>query len=251
MKSFGNFKLPPPVAPTDGSCPKCFGTGQEIVEGKGVVGPCDCKRDEATAKRLAEARIPARYSEASFDNFEIRTPNLQRAKLAARQFADNYPNVESGLLLTGNPGVGKTHLACAVLSELIRAGASGLFYDFRDLLQEIRDSYNPNTKASELSILRPVFDVEILVLDELGSERPTEWVKDTMTQIINRRYVDRKVTIFTTNYLDVAARVSDETLTERIGVRFRSRLHEMCRAVLVEADDYREVINKRRGARLR
>jgi DNA replication protein DnaC len=168
----------------------------------------------------------------------------------ARKFVDEYPLVEVGLLFIGSCGVGKTHLAVAALKEIIKKGVVGLFYDFRDLLKEIQDSYNPNTHTSELKILAPIYDADVLVLDELGASKPTEWVQETMTHIINKRYNDKKVTIFTSNYLDISiGSAYDETLTERVGVRLRSRLHEMCRLIPMEGDDYREAIRNRRGAR--
>ncbi len=155
-----------------------------------------------------------------------------------------------GLLYLGSCGVGKTHLAVAALRELINKGIGGLFYDFRDLLKEIQDSYNPNTHNSELKILAPVFDAEVLVLDELGASKPTEWVQETMTHIINKRYNEKKITIFTSNYLDIPIGTAyTETLTDRVGVRLRSRLHEMCRLILMEGDDYREMMRNRRGGR--
>ena len=93
----------------------------------------------------------------------------------------------------------------------------------------------------------------MLVLDELGASKPTEWVQETMTHIINKRYNEKKITIFTSNYLDQAVQGPitsyDETLTERIGVRLRSRLYEKCRQIIFEGDDYRATLKVRRGGR--
>jgi DNA replication protein DnaC len=170
--------------------------------------------------------------------------------MTTRRFVEEYPVVDVGLLFLGSCGVGKTHLAVSALRELINKGIPGLFYDFRDLLKEIQDSYNPNTHTSELKILAPIFEAEVLVLDELGASKPTEWVQETITHIINKRYNEKKVTVFTSNYLDIPIGSSyDETLTERVGVRLRSRLHEMCRSMLIEGDDYRELIKSKRGGR--
>jgi DNA replication protein DnaC len=168
----------------------------------------------------------------------------------SRKFVEEYPLVDVGLLYLGSCGVGKTHLAVAVLKALVLKGIPGLFYDFRDLLKEIQDSYNPNTHTSELKVLSPVYDAEVLVLDELGASKPTEWVQETMTHIINKRYNDKKTTIFTSNYHDIQIpSARDETLSDRVGVRLLSRLHEMCRTILIEGDDYRNKIkdNYRRG----
>jgi len=155
------------------------------------------------------------------------------------QLAMDFPNTDEGLLLTGPVGVGKTHLAVSILKGLAERGFTCLFYEFGTLLKEIQDSYNPNTKASELSILRPVLEADVLVLDELGASKPTDWVRDTMAHIINTRYNDRRLTVFTTNYPDERANDREETLEDRIGARMRSRLYEMCRNVKITGSDYR------------
>lgn len=236
-----NIKLAP--------CASCGDTGWEVVEGKGV-RPCGCKRSGRPELLEANARIPRRFGHCTLDNFEPLMPSLHRALMNTRKFVEEYPLVDVGLLHLGRCGVGKTHLAVAALKELIKKGIPGVFYDFRDLLKEIQDSYNPNTHTSELKILAPIFDAEVLVLDELGSSKPTEWVQETITHIINKRYNDRKITLFTSNYLDhPIGSAYDESLTERVGVRLRSRLHEMCRLVLMEGDDYRETLKTRRGSR--
>lgn len=230
-------------------CLDCGDTGWELVEGKGV-RPCHCKKAARVDQLLAQAHIPSRFIHCEFANFEPYCPSLHRAQMNARKFVEEYPLVDFGLLFLGSCGVGKTHLAVASLKEIIRKGIAGLFYDFRDLLKEIQDSYNPNTRSSELKILSPIFDAEVLVLDELGANKPTEWVQETITHIINKRYNDKKTTIFTSNYLDIPIGSQyAETLTERVGVRLRSRLHEMCKQVMMEGDDFREVIKNRRGGK--
>lgn len=238
------------------SCAYCNGTGWELIEGKGA-RPCRCRISERRAQLLSSARIPKRYENCSFDNYHPQggptTHNFLSQAYAlrdAKHLVDEYPNLEIGLLLIGPCGVGKTHLATAIIRALImQKGVTCLFYDFRDLLKEIQDSYNPVSQSSEQKVLAPVYDAEVLVLDELGASKPTDWVRDTMTQIINTRYNDKKTTIFTTNYLDEQETSGEETLTDRVGVRLRSRLHEMCRVVLVRGDDYRLKILRNRGVK--
>ncbi len=155
--------------------------------------------------------------------------------------ADAFPNVSRGLFLEGQPGVGKTHLAVAVLKQAIQTtGARGLFYDTRDLLRLIRSTYDPSTRTTELEILRPVMTAELLVLDDLGAEKTSEWVDETMNLIVNTRYNERRLTIFTSNYPDIPDDTDPQSLLFRIGARMRSRLHEMCEFVVLDAADYRE-----------
>jgi DNA replication protein DnaC len=150
-----------------------------------------------------------------------------------------YPSAERGLLFAGPVGVGKTHLAVAILRGLMEKGAHCLFYEYSSLLKGIQDSYNPISTTSEMNVLTPVYEAEVLVLDELGASKPTAWVLDTMTHIVGRRYNDKRLTIFTTNYTDEQQNPAVETLQERIGVRLRSRLYEMCNTVSMEGEDYR------------
>jgi DNA replication protein DnaC len=234
------------------SCPLCFGTGLEVIPGKGA-RRCECRTSDARTKLLMQARIPRRYREAAPPRKEACTlqnyypsPN-NGSQLKAFNYAfrlvREYPSVERGLLLMGPVGVGKTHLAVAILQGLIEKGVPCLFYEFGALLKEIQESYNAVSNTSELRVLAPVYQAEVLVLDELGAGKPTDWVRDTMMQIIGKRYNDKKLTVFTTNYLDARRAPTDETLEDRIGVRLRSRLYEMCRTVHLEGDDYRKQLD--------
>jgi len=141
----------------------------------------------------------------------------------------------------GPAGVGKTHLAVAIIRGLIEKGFAGVFCEFGSLLKEIQDSYNPISKSSELKVLAPIYQTDVLVLDELGATIPTDWVRDTMYQIINKRYNDEKLTIFTTNYSDARSSDKEQVLEDRIGTRLRSRLYEMCKKVVMDGGDYRRV----------
>jgi DNA replication protein DnaC len=222
----------------DGVCQICFGSGMEIVPGKGA-RPCSCQHQSTQGGILDRARLPKRYAGCHINNFSPNDPSQVKALRLATQFAMEYPAVERGLLFTGPVGVGKTHLAVSILKGLSERGFNCLFYEFGTLLKEIQDSYNPSTKTSELGVLAPVLNTEVLVLDELGASKPTDWVRDTMAHIINTRYNDKKVTIFTTNYSDDRPSEREETLEDRIGVRLRSRLFEMCKLIEIKGRDYR------------
>lgn len=224
-------------------CKDCFGTGTKLDPVKGAVR-CPCQRNDRARKLIAAARIPRRYEKCSFANFVCEPGSPQeQAILQAHQLAREFPAVDRGLIFMGPAGVGKTHLAVSILKDLIEKGFASVFYEFGSLLKEIQDSYNPISKSSELKVLAPVFQADVLVLDELGATIPTDWVRDTMYQIINRRYNDNKLTIFTTNYLDKPRLEKEHMLEDRIGTRLRSRLYEMCKMVELDGEDYRKQMN--------
>ena len=243
-------------------CPLCEGTGWKSVSigSERRVTRCDCRRQARTQTLLAAARIPKRYEHCELSNFEFDGPRQQLfpARMAACKFAEEYPMEGTGLLLVGNIGVGKTHLAVGIIKELVLSkGIACLFYDYRELLKQIQNSYNDSVKATELDVLRPVFETEVLVLDELGAVKPTEWVWDTVSLILNTRYNDKCTTIITTNFADDASQdgygnpssefaraqraTRRETLGDRIGERMRSRLHEMCRIIKMDGSDFRQI----------
>jgi DNA replication protein DnaC len=224
-------------------CPTCFGTGMEIVPGKGA-RPCHCRRQDAHSRLLENVKIPKRYAGCDFPYYEPQNETQRTAFNFALKLAMEYPAVDRGLLLTGTVGVGKTHLAVSILKGLTEKGFSCLFCEFGSLLKEIQGSYNSNTNTSEYGVLAPVFNADVLVLDELGAAKPTDWVLDTMMHIINTRYNDKKLTVFTTNYPDERVNDREETLEDRIGVRLRSRLYEMCRTVVIEGKDFRRNFDK-------
>jgi DNA replication protein DnaC len=211
---------------------------------------------------LGQAQIPRRYEHCTLEeyvtDFASADRSLKLAHLHARRFVEGYPAETGGrgLLLTGSIGVGKTHLAVGILQALVaERGAVGLFCDYRDLLKQVQNSYNKNALSTELEILQPVFEAEVLVLDELGASKPTDWVWDTVAHILNTRYNNCRTTIITTNYANLpplgagegggpvlAARAAtrEETLGDRIGERMRSRLQEMCVPVDMRGGDFRQ-----------
>jgi DNA replication protein DnaC len=247
---------------TDPICPKCGGTGFIIVETANLSGakPCDC-RFEGRAGRLEErAQIPPLYSHTSFDNFSVPGPEnpiarreLTNILLAVKNYVREFPNESRpGLLLIGEPGTGKTHLAVAALRKIVEKGFECLFCDYQTLLDRIRSGYDPSSNSADKEAYRVALDSEVLLLDDLGAHRVTDWVEDTVTSVVTTRCNNRKALIATTNLPDgdAGSTLTEKsalgkpeyrvTLGERIGSRARSRLFEMCTVIRMPlVEDYR------------
>src|SRR3984893_11096181 len=253
------------------NCSLCRGTGWKLVprtDGTrgNVAVACDCGMEERATRVMERARIPKRYEHCDFESYVTdltdgktwtaqHAQSLKQAKLNVQGFVRDFPAAtEKGVLLMGPSGVGKTHLAVAALKELLRRGHQGLFCDYRELLKEIQASYTPASESTEMKILEPIRTIEVLVLDDLGASKPSDWVRDIVGIVLNARYNENRTTIITTNYLDnpgtegEAARLPsgklipptrEDALEQRIGSRMRSRLYEMCRTVEVSAPDFR------------
>ena len=158
-------------------CVICGGSGLRVVQenGRQFAQDCVCRIERRAQRMVGRAHIPKRYEHCTLRTmrrtFRRRTGRLGAAHLRARKFVESYPleTAGTGLLLTGSIGVGKTHLAVGILQALVsERGATGLFYDYRDLLKQVQNSYNAQVRETELEILGPVFEAEVLVLDELG-----------------------------------------------------------------------------------
>jgi DNA replication protein DnaC len=136
-------------------------------------------------------------------------------------------------------------LAVAALVEIIHSSKPGrvLFSNFQDLIQEIQGSFDPDAAVGKAEILRPLLEADLLVLDELGSQKPTQFVQDVLYYVINSRYNTERVTIFTTNYYDDSS-VDGQRLQDRVGDRLRSRLHEMTELISMKGVPDHRIANK-------
>ena len=242
-------------------CHRCGGTGWVVSEQDGisVADRCGCVAETQAQELESRSQIPENYRRASFETFHLPkdNPTAQRGladvMLAVAAFSRNFPgNDKPGLLLAGPPGTGKTHLAVSAMRLLLARGHEGIFFDYQNLLENIRAGYSKELGTSSREAYRVALETEVLLLDDLGAHRVTDWVEDTVTSIVTYRCNHRLPLIATTNLPDpdmggslveaslVGGRSYRTSLEERIGERARSRLFEMCRVIrMPNAADYR------------
>jgi len=275
---------------SDETCPLCGGRGWvlEPDAGAGAARPCSCREQDRVRRLIDAARIPPRYRHCRISNFQTSSPSaaernqLQGARRLAEHYVEGFLQEggfrQSGLLFVGPPGAGKTHLAVGVLVDLIeRLKVHGRFAEFTSLIHQIQATFDPGSPESKREVLDPLMGAELLVLDELGAQQMTPWVRDVLYLIINHRYTRQLPTLFTTNYLlaetvqtkkgakpasprpasldrgadDPNAAPAGELLTSRLPAMLVSRLYEMAQPVLMTSlEDFRRE-QKVHGARLR
>lgn len=237
-------------------CPICGGTGwRPESDPRGPVVPCECKERERSARLLEAAGIPLKYRNCSFANLDTywggeegrRNNSLYLAHGTSEKYASLFPSETPGrgLLFLGPTGVGKTHLLVSVLRYLCEKGVSCLFLDYQELLRQIQNSYNQAVHTTEYELLQPVLSTDVVAIDDLGNNRISDWVEDTVTYVVNHRYSNNRPTLFTANLTREGLqgrpgdRTTHATFLERLGPRVASRLEEMCAFVELKAPDYR------------
>ena len=248
------------------ACMACQDRGFILTEtnGRREAATCACRRKSALEQSLRRAGLPQRYAEASLGNYSASASLAARVgHAAASRFVEAWPLTPfPGLLLTGTVGTGKTHLAVAILRTLVlERGATGRFADFGSLLKQLRSSYGENANLDEAEILRPVLACDVLALDEIGAQKPSDWVSDVIEHVLNTRYNENRTTLITTNLPfrePAGARFAaenratplqlGESLGDRVGMRMFSRLQEMCQVVEMNGADYRARARQRRTA---
>lgn len=214
--------------------PSLFGSAPRLFPPPDICDACQTQIENARKKmedqrRIEEAfrssMITPRFKTRTFSNFKVNELN-RKAWEAAINFKIEPNGI--GLLFFGSYGIGKTHLVAAIVNKLI-GKINILYISCPDLLNEIREMIHSKQSSYRLGIAKTV---DLLVLDDIGAEKPSEWVRETLFVLINYRYEHLLPTIFTTNY-------SLDELEYRLGGRISSRIAEMSRCIRFENKDWR------------
>lgn len=192
-------------------------------------------------KIIRNSKMSKRNLSYKFDNYE---PNNSNRKVFnnLKKYSERLVNgiEKKGLILIGNNGVGKTHLACSIANKLIENGTPVIYGTLINLLAELRNSYDIDKNISEMEIFKLYENVDLLIIDDLGKEKPSEWGLEKLFTIINSRYENNLPVIITTNY-------NQKSLMERLSLNGEietaksiiSRLYEMCYLVKIDDIDHR------------
>ena len=228
-------------------CPNCNGTGWVIVkQGENEVArKCECQIEDAYYKIGEKANIPPRFIGAGLEWGYKPAPNCPSQEIAkniAIQFIEQYPAVEKGLLFQGSIGLGKTSIICSIGFSLIKRGIDVFYMDWNDLVREMRTGEGHTTRdfSAIHQLISRMAEVDLLIFDELGASRVSQWVYDNIYYLFNKRYNYNKITVCASNFTDVPSE-GTETLSQRLGERIRSRLYEMTLPVEIKGGDFRQI----------
>ena len=190
-----------------------------------------------------ESGIKKRFLERTFSNYKRATREQVRCYAEAKRYAENFPQHFSrgeGLYIEGTNGTGKTHLAVAIALELLEKGTPVIFKTASDLLADIKKTYDDGGEE-ESKVMSLFKTVDLLIIDDLGKERCTDWSISLLFSLINDRYEEMRPTIITTNYNadQLIDALTPKGYDNTKATAIVSRLKEVSSVITMAWEDYR------------
>jgi DNA replication protein DnaC len=257
----GNKIIWNPLGTEDCDCPK----GRELAERDRAERQAAAEekrrleeerdRERERSRLLGQSGMGERFRQRTFETFKTPTAELTKIRGTAEEYAKDFERKlpkkggeigRNGLFISGGIGAGKTHIAAAIANFLLEKGTGVICMTERELFWRIRQTYSAADGDSEGAVLDAYKRVPLLIIDDLGKEKPSDWTIATLYSIIDGRYENGKPVIITTNYTPAAligrltpAGRSDETTAEAT----IDRLREMCEAITMSGGSMRGKID--------
>jgi DNA replication protein DnaC len=182
------------------NCPDCVEA--EIAAERKAQAEAEAKRRQERITNLMQAaNIPARFIGRTFDNYRTNTPSQSQALAVVKDYAETFPKhlkAGTGLVLSGLPGTGKSHLAGAVLQHILPDHV-GLYVTCMGMICAIRGTWRKESEKSETEVVQMFANVSLLVLDEIGVQYGTDGEQTIIFDVLDRRYREMMPTILLTN----------------------------------------------------
>ena len=203
-------------------CPKCADV-RKAKEAQDEIDDQARQERDRIQKKLGAAMIPHRFVSKTFADYRAESEGQKKALSVCREYADNFrTHFDAGrcLLLLGKPGTGKTHLAAAIANQLVTTtAATAIYRTVGGILQHIKGSFDRESGYSEREAFDSYANAHLLIIDEVGASKPTEFELATLFQIINARYEELMPTVIISN-------LPPKSLPEALGERCVDRLRE-------------------------
>lgn len=230
------------------SCPSCsqicsICQGEKFLkktdqEGFTFFANCECQEQEFRMNLFNQAQIPSRFT-TNLKKENFTEPFLKKPYQKSFKFVEKFHPLCKGLIFSGPIGCGKTTLISAIAQEItLEKGCSCLFFEFSRLLEEIRNNYNK--QETESTLLDKICKSSLLIIDELGKGKNSEWELGIIENLVNRRYNSKQATLFTTNF-SFKSEVLEAALKTKITERTYSRIQEMCDFIAIDGKDLRKI----------
>lgn len=229
-------------------CPKC---GKNLYKTYNIFGRdrvvrvmCDCEIKKMEEKRMIEegkekqmrlehlmrnSLMDRKFRESTFEKWDFNKGSKEMYEFG-KKYVNNFKECKNeglGLLIYGQPGNGKTYLSSCIANELLKQFVPVICVSINGLLSRIQETYSKWGKEAESDVIKGLCNADLLIIDDLGTEKSTDWSKSMIYNIIDSRYRSELPLIITTN-LNVNPKETNGVLTDKYERRMEERIFVMC-----------------------